>query len=191
MPGPGHWQRKFRSPEFPISRGSFSSVSTLLIARVGAFFSIFQDLQDCYTFAPLQCKILRDFASLDSLVFRNEQIFGQASGKLGQNLGQNFGGGRQKLGQHFGHGQFYNRETRFAETMSEMLYEILPSYAEVMPGIMSEILQRFAEIFHHKSSRSRSSKSFWGQNFGQRLAQSLGQNSDNISDKNSDHIWDK
>ena len=63
MPGTGHWQRKFRSPVFPISRGSFSSVSTLLIARVGAFFSIFQDLQDCYTFAPLQCKFLRDFAS--------------------------------------------------------------------------------------------------------------------------------
>ena len=40
MPGPGKRQRKFRSPEFPISRGSFSSVSTLLIARVGAFFSI-------------------------------------------------------------------------------------------------------------------------------------------------------
>ena len=134
------------------------------------------------------------FCTLDSLVFRNEQIFGHASGKLGQNFGQNFGGGQQKFGQHFGHRQFHNKETRFAETMSEMLYEILPSYAEVMPGIMSEILQRFAEIFHHKSSSSNSnsnSKSFWGQNFGQRLAQSLGQNSDNISDKNSDHIWDK
>ena len=67
MPGPGKWQRKFRFPKFPFSRwtcrGSFSSVSTLLIARVGACFSIFQDLQDCYTFAPLQCKFLRDFAS--------------------------------------------------------------------------------------------------------------------------------
>ena len=92
------------------------------------------------------------------------------------------------MGQHFGHRQFHNKETRFAETISEMLYEILPSYAEVMSGIMSEILQRFAEIFHHKSS---SSKSFWGQNFGQRVAQSFGQNSDKISDKNSDHIWDK
>ena len=36
-------------------RGPFSSVSTLLIARVGAFFRIFRDLQDCHTFAPLQC----------------------------------------------------------------------------------------------------------------------------------------
>ena len=57
MPGTGHWQRKSRSPVFPISRGSFSSVSTLLIARVGACFSIFQNLQDCYAFAPLQCKV--------------------------------------------------------------------------------------------------------------------------------------
>ena len=49
MPGPGKWQRKFRFPKFPFSRwtcrGPFSSVSTLLIARVGAFFSIFRDLQ--------------------------------------------------------------------------------------------------------------------------------------------------
>ena len=36
-------------------RGPFSSVSTFLIARVGAFFSIFRDLQDCHSFAPLQC----------------------------------------------------------------------------------------------------------------------------------------
>ena len=34
--------------------GSFSAVSTPLIARVGAFFSIFRDLQDYHTFAPLR-----------------------------------------------------------------------------------------------------------------------------------------
>ena len=34
--------------------GPFSSVSTSPIARVGAFFSIFRDLQDSYTFAPVQ-----------------------------------------------------------------------------------------------------------------------------------------
>ena len=33
---------------------SFSSVSTPPIARVGAFFSIFHDLQDIHAFAPLQ-----------------------------------------------------------------------------------------------------------------------------------------
>ena len=42
-------------------QASFSSLSTLLIARVGGFFSIFRDLQECHTFAPLQCKILRYF----------------------------------------------------------------------------------------------------------------------------------
>ena len=34
--------------------GSFSSVSTATIARVGAFFRIFQDLQDLHSFAPLR-----------------------------------------------------------------------------------------------------------------------------------------
>ena len=32
--------------------GSFSAVSTATIARVGAFFSIFRDLQDVHSFAP-------------------------------------------------------------------------------------------------------------------------------------------
>ena len=36
--------------------GSFSVVSTSLIERVGAFFSIFQDLQDSRAFAPLESK---------------------------------------------------------------------------------------------------------------------------------------
>ena len=34
--------------------GSFSSVSTATIARVGAFFRVFQDLQDLHSFAPLR-----------------------------------------------------------------------------------------------------------------------------------------
>ena len=33
--------------------GSFSAVSTATIARVGAFFQIFRDLQDYHPFAPL------------------------------------------------------------------------------------------------------------------------------------------
>ena len=36
--------------------GSFSAGSTPLIARVGAFFSIFRDLQDLHSFAPLESK---------------------------------------------------------------------------------------------------------------------------------------
>ena len=38
--------------------GSFSSVSTATIARVGAFFRVFQDLQDLHSFAPLSKKKL-------------------------------------------------------------------------------------------------------------------------------------
>ena len=34
--------------------GSFSAASTATIARVGAFFSIFRDLQDFHSFAPLR-----------------------------------------------------------------------------------------------------------------------------------------
>ena len=45
--------------------GSFSSVWTATIARVGAFFSIFRDLQDLHSFVPLQTqkfsKILASF----------------------------------------------------------------------------------------------------------------------------------
>ena len=37
-----------------ILEGSFSALSTPLIARIGLFFSIFRALQDLYTFAPLK-----------------------------------------------------------------------------------------------------------------------------------------
>ena len=109
---------------------------------------------------------------LDSLVLRDEQILGQESGKPGQNLGQKLGKGRPKFGQHFGHRQFYNKETRFADIMSEMLFEILLSFAQIMSQIMSEILHKFAQIFIIRSS---SGKRFWGQNLGQKFGQHLGQ----------------
>ena len=97
------------------------------------------------------CKI-----AIDSLVLRYEQILGQESGKRGQNLGQKLGKGRQKFGQHLGHRQFYNKETRFAENMSEMLSEILPSFAENMSEILFEILQRFAQnLFITAASSSK------------------------------------
>ena len=41
-------------PNDQILEGSFSSVSTPPIARVGAFFQDFQDLQDLHAFAPLR-----------------------------------------------------------------------------------------------------------------------------------------
>ena len=47
--------------------GSFSAISTPLIARLGAFFRIFQNLQDLHSFAPLQTQNFR----------KNSAIFGK------------------------------------------------------------------------------------------------------------------
>ena len=44
--------------------GSFSAVSTATIARVGAFFQIFRDLQDSHSFAPLHTQIFVNFSFL-------------------------------------------------------------------------------------------------------------------------------
>ena len=46
------------APWVHYGNGSFSAVSRLQIARVGAFFSIFQDLQDYNTSAPLRSQNL-------------------------------------------------------------------------------------------------------------------------------------
>ena len=43
--------------------GSFSAVSTPQIARVGAFFSIFRDLQDVNSFAPLHTQKFNKISS--------------------------------------------------------------------------------------------------------------------------------
>ena len=60
---------------------SFSSVSTPPIARVGAFFSIFHDLQDIHAFAPLQTqnfrKILSFFFEILQKILKILQNFGQ------------------------------------------------------------------------------------------------------------------
>ena len=126
--------------------------------------------------------------NLDSLVLRDEQILGQESGKRGQNLGQKLGKGRQKFGQHLGHRQFYNKETRFADIMSEMLFKILLSFAQIMSQIMSENLHRFAEIFIIRAASS-GSKRFWGQNLEQKFGQYLGQNFGQNFGQNSGQIF--
>jgi hypothetical protein len=46
-------QAKIRENDQETLEGSLSAVSTLLIARVGAFLSSFRDLQDLLSFAPL------------------------------------------------------------------------------------------------------------------------------------------
>ena len=45
----------------PTSDDSFSAVSTATIASKEAFFSIFRDLQDLHSFAPLKSQILQIF----------------------------------------------------------------------------------------------------------------------------------
>ena len=52
--------------------GSFSTVSTPPIARVGAFFQIFRDLQNSHTFAPRQNQNLQTFSNFRtfSLIFQ-------------------------------------------------------------------------------------------------------------------------
>ena len=53
--------------------GSFSAVSKPPIARVGAFFSIFRDLQDSHAFAPRQnqnLSICSNFRTI-SMIFQN------------------------------------------------------------------------------------------------------------------------
>ena len=69
-----------------ILRGSFSAVWTATIARVGAFFSIFRDLQDYHPFAPFRSQFLAKIV----ILFR---IFVEFSEKLAifRNFSSNFG----------------------------------------------------------------------------------------------------
>ena len=54
--------------------GSFSAVSTATIARKDAFFSIFRDLQDLHSFAPLQTqKLSKQLLSISRFLLRNSQ----------------------------------------------------------------------------------------------------------------------
>ena len=136
--------------------------------------------------------------NLDSLVLRDEQILGQESGKRGQNLGQKLGKGRQKFGQHLGHRQFYNKETRFADIMSEILFKILLSFPQIMSQIMSENLHRFAEIFILRAAAAAANvfrDKIWNKisdNIWDKISDKMSDKmSDKIRDKYSDKIWDK
>jgi len=57
--------------------GSFSSVWTAPIARVGAFFSIFRDLQDSHSFAPLQSQFFSKKAASKFWRMKNEISFAE------------------------------------------------------------------------------------------------------------------
>ena len=74
--------------------GSFSSVSRPPIARVGAFFTVFRDLQDCHSFAPLRIqnfsknlpKIFHNFTDFLQNFAKFLSKFGQISTKFHQNF---------------------------------------------------------------------------------------------------------
>ena len=80
-------------------RGSFSAVWTATIARNDSFCSIFRDLQDLQSFAPLRsqnlqkfCIILREFSQFSRILhifagfFRTSVIFHHFSPKFSQNF---------------------------------------------------------------------------------------------------------
>ena len=108
MPGPGKWQRKFRSTEFPISRGSFSSVSTLLIARVSAFCSMFRDLQDWHVFPNLCTALIKCSPNFESQGFSSNVFdFSQMSAKSHFGLSTIFIHFRTKCADNFSEIQFH------------------------------------------------------------------------------------
>ena len=64
--------------------GSFSSVSRPPIARVGAFFTVFRDLQDCHSFAPLR---IQNFSKNLPKFFHNFTDFLQNFAKFRSKFG--------------------------------------------------------------------------------------------------------
>ena len=65
--------------------GSFSAVSRPPIARVGAFFTVFRDLQDCHSFAPLR---IQNFSKNVPKFFHNFTDFLQNFAKFLSKIGQ-------------------------------------------------------------------------------------------------------
>ena len=72
-------RKKIEGNHPQILRGSFSAVSTATIARIGAFFRIFRDLQDLHSFAPLRPqnfrkKLVRNFVGMKHFHFHSHSI---------------------------------------------------------------------------------------------------------------------
>ena len=71
------------APSSPCVFGPFSSVWTATIARVGAFFRIFRDLQDLHSFAPLRIQKFSENSSNLFMIFcANFAIFCYFSVKI-------------------------------------------------------------------------------------------------------------
>ena len=69
-PALGHGAEQGRGAhDITLSDGPFSAVSTPILATKYSFFSIFRDLQDLHTFAPLQSK--KKLAKFKLLILQN------------------------------------------------------------------------------------------------------------------------
>ena len=100
----------YRGP--PISartfEGSFSAVWVPTIARVGAFFQIFRDLQDSHSFAPLHTQIFVNFSSnflqffpTNLIIFSNFESISRVFKQILMKICRNFTG-LKNASQNFG-----------------------------------------------------------------------------------------
>ena len=95
-----NYSQKFQ-PNHQTLEGSFSAVSTPIFASKYSFCSVFRDLQDCHTFAPLEAQNLRKFLSnffIFLLKFQQKsQFFFAISVEFCTNFNQNFSEFRQMI----------------------------------------------------------------------------------------------
>ena len=100
---------------------SFSSVSTPPIARVGAFFSIFHDLQDIHAFAPLQTQNFRKKLPIFFVIL--QKIL--------------------KILQHFGQilQKFYEISPEFHGNFELLKGRGLPGFFRGSSGVLPDVLQ--------------------------------------------------
>ena len=84
-------------PNHQTLEGSFSAVSTPIFASKASFCSVFRNLQDCHTFAPLEAQNLRKFLS-NFFIF-----FAEISAKIAifQQFSSNFAPISMKIFQNF------------------------------------------------------------------------------------------
>ena len=84
-------------PNHQTLEGSFSAVSTPIFASKSSFCSVFRNLQDCHTFAPLETQNLHKF--LSNFLY----IFAEISAKIAifQQFSSNFASISMKFSQNF------------------------------------------------------------------------------------------
>ena len=116
---------------------SFSSVSTPPIARVGAFFSIFRDLQDFHAFAPLRAqnfgKKLPYFLLIST---EKSQKFAKFRSKFGK-FSRNFAGISRKF-----RGAKRSRPSRVLPGFFPTFFSFLPGRCPPLCGLLANNFER-------------------------------------------------